>query len=151
MPAFSITQKVAVAMVVPLATAVVVLGLEVLALEREGGAVRRQVALAVSADGPSRLLISLQDEQAWATVELIGLDAQADLLVEGYGETRRRTEAALAGFRGFLASRPACGATPRACWWWPTSSRPAGGGRRSASARSCGRRWARSRTTGGSA
>jgi signal transduction histidine kinase len=104
--AFSITQKVAVAMVVPLATAVVVLGLEVLALEREGSAVRRQVALAVSADGPSRLLISLQDEQAWATVELIGLDAQADLLVEGYGETRRRTDAALAGFQGFLDRSP---------------------------------------------
>ena len=55
------------------------------------------MALAVSADGPSRLLISLQDEQAWATVELIGLDAQADLLVEGYGETRRRTEAGKSG------------------------------------------------------
>lgn len=45
--------------------------------------------------GPSRLLIGLQDEQAGATVELIGLEAQADLLVEGHAATRRVGFAAL--------------------------------------------------------
>jgi signal transduction histidine kinase len=93
-------------MTLPLLTAVVVLGLEILDIEREGRDVRLQAALAVSADGPSRLLIGLQDEQAWATVELIGLDAQADLLVEGYHETRRRTDEALVGFEVFLENSP---------------------------------------------
>ena len=102
----SIARKVAAATAVLLLAAIVVLGLEIAAIGREGRDVRRQAALAVSADGPSRLLISLQDEQAWATVELIGLEPQAALLVEGYGETRRRTDEALAGFARFLDRAP---------------------------------------------
>ena len=105
-PALSIVQKLAAAMTLPLLTVIVVLGLEVREIERESRAVRRQTALAVSADGPSRLLISLQDEQAWAIVELVGLDAQADLLVEGYDKTRRRTDAALAGLDKVLEDSP---------------------------------------------
>jgi signal transduction histidine kinase len=105
-PALSIVHKLAGAMALPLAAVVVALAVEVRDIERESGAVREQAALAVSADGPSRLLISLQDEQAWAIVELVGIDAQADLLVEGYDETRRRTDDALTGFGRLLTGSP---------------------------------------------
>jgi signal transduction histidine kinase len=105
--AFSIARKLGAAIVVLLLTVVAVLGIEVLDIERESQAVRRQVALAVSADGPSQLLTSLQDEQGWAAVELIGQTEGTDLVVEGYDATRRGTDDALAGFQALLADSPA--------------------------------------------
>jgi len=104
---FPIARKLAVAMALPLVATVVVLGLEIGDVDRESSAVRRQSALAVSADGPSRLLISLQNEQGWATLELIGLDAQADLVDGGYDETRGHTDEAMAGFEAVLERSPA--------------------------------------------
>jgi hypothetical protein len=85
---------------------VVVLGFEIVAIERETDAVRRQTALAVSADGPSRLLTSLQNERSWATVDILGQGDAAELIVEGYDETRGRTDEALAGFEKLLEHSP---------------------------------------------
>ena len=102
----SITGKLELVMIVLLLAVATVLGLEVVAIRHDTALVQRQTALAVSADGPTQLLISLQDEQAWAAVELIGVDESAQLVVEGYDETRRRTDAALAGFRKLLDRSP---------------------------------------------
>jgi hypothetical protein len=139
-PALSIVHKLAGAMTLPLlAVVVVVLAFEVRDIERESSAVRRQTALAVSADGPSRLLIGLQDEQAWAIVELVGLDAQADLIVEGYEETRRRTDTALGGFERLLGDSPEetrRAFTPTAAGLAASSTPPARASPRSSTSRS---------------
>jgi signal transduction histidine kinase len=98
-----IRYKLAAAMMPPLLIFIVVLGLEVRKIDRQTDEVRRQTELATAADGPSGLLTSLQDEQNWAAVELIGQGGQVTVAVEGYEETRRRTDEALAGFQELLA------------------------------------------------
>ena len=85
---------------------VAVIGIEVVEIGREADVVRRQTALAVSADGPSRLLINLQNERSWAAVEVIGQGDDVELIVEGYDETRRQTDDSLAGFEELLADGP---------------------------------------------
>ena len=102
-----IAWKLGAAMGLLLLAVVAVLALEVAGIRREAAVVRRQTQLAASADGPSRLLINLQNERSWAAVELIGQSEGADLLVEGYDETRRQTDEALAGFEERLADGPA--------------------------------------------
>ena len=105
--AFLIAHKLAAAMALLLLAVVVVLGIEVVQIEHETEVVRRQTALAVSADGPSRLLINLQNERSWAAVEVLGQGDDVELIVEGYDETRGRTDDALAGFEELLADGPA--------------------------------------------
>ncbi|MGH9211936.1 MAG: ATP-binding protein [Acidimicrobiales bacterium] len=102
-----IRYKLAVAMAPPLVIFIVVLGLEVRQIDRDTDEVRRQTELAAAADGPSGLLTSIQDERSWTAVELIGQGGQVTVAVEGYDETRRRTDEALAGFQALLeASEP---------------------------------------------
>ncbi|MGH9212974.1 MAG: ATP-binding protein [Acidimicrobiales bacterium] len=86
----------------PLLIFIVVLGLEVQKIDRETDEVTHQTSLAAAADGPTGLLTSLQDERNWAAVELIGQGGQVTVSVEGYPETRRRTDAALEGFQAVL-------------------------------------------------
>jgi signal transduction histidine kinase len=98
----AIRYKLTAAMALPLVIFIVVLGFEVRKIDRQTDEVRRQTALATAADGPSGLLTSLQDERSWAAVELIGQGGQVTVAVEGYDETRRRTDEALAGFQELL-------------------------------------------------
>jgi len=97
-----IRHKVAAAMALPLLTFALVLGLEVREIGQGTEEVRRQTELAAAADGPSALLTHLQDERNWAAIELIGQTEQTPLLVEGYEETRRRTDEAVTGLRDLL-------------------------------------------------
>lgn len=101
-----IAWKLGAAMTLLLLAVVAVLGVEVADIRREAGTVRRQTQLASSADGPSRLLINLQNERSWAAVELIGQGDDAELIVEGYDETRGASDDALAGFEARLADEP---------------------------------------------
>jgi signal transduction histidine kinase len=98
-----IRYKLVVAMILPLLSFVVVLGLEVRKIDRQTDAVQRQTQLATSADGPTGLLTALQDERSWAAVDVIGQGGQFTLAVEGYDLTRHNVDEAVAGFRDFLA------------------------------------------------
>ena len=97
-----IRYKVAAAMTLPLTMFIAFLAFEVREIENGTNEVHRQTELATATDGPTGLLTSLQDERNWAAVESIGQGDQVALTVEGYDETRRRTDDALAGFREML-------------------------------------------------
>jgi signal transduction histidine kinase len=93
----------AVLVVAPLATLTIVVVLESFNLAHDTSQVRREARLATATDGPSGLLEALQDERSWAAVELIGQGGQVTVGVEGYDETRRNTDEAIAGFESRLA------------------------------------------------
>jgi signal transduction histidine kinase len=98
-----IRYKVAAAMACPLLLFVAVMAIEVRGLEADTAGVHRQTELATATDGPTGLLNAIQDERNWATVDSIGQADQVTLAVRGYGATRKRTDAAVAGFRRRLA------------------------------------------------
>ena len=94
----AIRHKLGAAMLVPVAMLTLVVVIESVQVTRDAARVRRQSALAAAADGPGGLLRSLQDERNWAAVELIGQGGLVTVDVEGYDETRRRTDSAIEGF-----------------------------------------------------
>jgi signal transduction histidine kinase len=98
----TIRQKLGAAIVIPVVALAVVVVMENAQVTSDADRVRRQSALVAAADGPGGLLRSLQDERNWVAVELIGQAGLVEVDVEGYDETRRRTDEALTGFREFL-------------------------------------------------
>ena len=97
-----IRLKLGVAIAIPVVALALVVVVENAQVSGEAARVRRQSALVAAADGPGGLLRSLQDERNWVAVELIGQAGLVEVDVEGYDETRRRTDEALAGFRDFV-------------------------------------------------
>jgi signal transduction histidine kinase len=103
-PRVAIRHKLGAAMLVPVVALTAMVAVQSLRITREADRAREQAALAVAADGPGGLLKSLQDERNWAAVELIGQAGGVAVEVEGYEETRRRTDAAIQGFESQVAA-----------------------------------------------
>jgi hypothetical protein len=100
-----IRTKLAVALAVPLLALMAVTVLEVAKTSREVGEIARQTELAKSAIGPSGIITALQNERTWIAVDLIGQQDAVQVPVEGYEETRARTDEAIAAFRDDLDRR----------------------------------------------
>ncbi|HEY8545035.1 MAG TPA: nitrate- and nitrite sensing domain-containing protein [Acidimicrobiales bacterium] len=100
----AIRWKLGAAMLVPVLILAAVVTLQSYRVTRDADRARGQAALAVAADGPGGLLKALQDERNWAAVELIGQAGGVQVDVEGYDETRRNTDAAIAGFEDQVAA-----------------------------------------------
>jgi hypothetical protein len=90
-----VRTKVALTLLVPLGSLVVLTVIEVRSTAQRRDAVQDQTDLARAAIGPSGLITSVQDELNWSSVELTGFQEQVSLRVNGYDETRRRTDAAI--------------------------------------------------------
>jgi signal transduction histidine kinase len=104
-PRISIRAKLAAVMCIPTVVLTLVIAYEIAGLASTTEEVRRQTALAISADGPSVLVVGLQNERNWAIVELIGQEGVdgVNVPVRGYEGTRRDTDQALEGFQQELA------------------------------------------------
>jgi signal transduction histidine kinase len=98
-----IRYKLAAAMGVPTLALSLFTVYEVAGVASDVEAVERQSELATSADGPTALIIAIQNERNWAVTELFGQGGIVDVNVAGYDETRADTDAALEGFREELS------------------------------------------------
>jgi signal transduction histidine kinase len=99
----TIRYKLAAVMGVPSVALSSFLVYEIIQLAGDVEAVRRESALATSADGPTGLFLALQNERNFAVTDLFGQGDIIDVDVAGYPETRGRTDEALDGFEELLA------------------------------------------------
>lgn len=103
MPRIRVRTKLALTLLVPLGSLVLLTTSEVVTASRRRDAVLDQTSLARASIGPTGLVTKLQNELNWASLELSGFDGQIAVPVEGYDETRRQTDAALEAFRRHVA------------------------------------------------
>jgi signal transduction histidine kinase len=87
------------ALAAPLVMLLAVVVVEGANTSREAREQLDQTELAAAAVGPTGLMSALQDERNWAATALVGQEVTIDLPVEGYDETRRVTDEAIAEFR----------------------------------------------------
>ncbi len=99
--------KLAAALAVPLLGLFVVTAIELANISAEVDQVRDQTQLVRSAVGPAGLITRLQAERSWPALELTGSEDLIDVEVEDYGESRRRTDEAVEGFRAEIERRGA--------------------------------------------
>ena len=102
-PRIAIRHKLGAAMLVPVAILTLVVVVESAQVTGDAARARRQSELAAATDGPGGLLRSLQDERNWVAVELIGQGGLVLVDVEGYDETRQKTDEAVEGFTDLVA------------------------------------------------
>ncbi|HEX5365862.1 MAG TPA: ATP-binding protein [Acidimicrobiales bacterium] len=100
-----IRMKLAAALALPLVALVLVTSMEIVDVAGDTREVRDQTELAAVTMGPNSLLSALQDERAFASADLVGVDNFMQLEVEGYDQTRTATDAALVQFRDELDGR----------------------------------------------
>ena len=94
-----IRVRLLAALAAPLVVLLAVMVIEGANTAREAGEQLDQTELATAAVGPSGLMSALQDERNWAATALVGQEVTTDLPVEGYEDTRRVTDEAIADFR----------------------------------------------------
>jgi signal transduction histidine kinase len=94
--------KLAAAMSVPTVALSGFVLFETADLADDVAAVRSETELATAADGPTGLLIALQNERNWATSDLVGQGGLVPSDATGYEETRAATDEALEGFQETL-------------------------------------------------
>jgi signal transduction histidine kinase len=99
----SIRTKLALALVVPTIALVATAGYRYVDIASQTDETERQTRLAAEADGPTGLILALQNERNFAVVELIGQQNLINLPVESYEDAFQQTDAALQGFRDRLA------------------------------------------------
>src|SRR5215207_10167035 len=100
-----IRLKLIGALAIPLLCLLGAIVFEVLRTSHEVDEVLAETDMATAAIGPGGLMTGLQDERNWAVVELIGQQDFVTLGIEGYAETRRRTDAAVEAFSREVASK----------------------------------------------
>ncbi|MGH9191879.1 MAG: nitrate- and nitrite sensing domain-containing protein, partial [Acidimicrobiales bacterium] len=94
-----IRRKLAAALAIPIAALLVVAGLEVLQSTREADEVKDQTDLATASIGPSGVINSLQNERNYASLWLLGQEANVEVPVESFDEAKQATDAAATSFR----------------------------------------------------
>ena len=97
-----IRMKLAAALAVPLIGLFFITVVEVAETAADVDDVRAQTALARASVGPSGVITAMQNERTWVVVELIGQENAVQPPVEGYDESRRLTDEAIAGFHETL-------------------------------------------------
>jgi signal transduction histidine kinase len=94
-----IRMKLAAALAMPLFALAVVTALEVAQSTRDADAIRSEASIARAATGNRGLIIALENERNWASVETSGVEDTVEAQVEGYDATRAQADDALATFR----------------------------------------------------
>jgi signal transduction histidine kinase len=94
--------KLGVALLTPLLALVGLLAYEVVQTHRDAAEIKREVAMAEAAVGPSGLFNSLQDERNRASVDLANLTDAIGLPVKDNAEARAKTDASAEEFRRML-------------------------------------------------
>ncbi|MDD9368641.1 MAG: HAMP domain-containing protein [Acidimicrobiales bacterium] len=102
-----IRVKLAVALSVPLVAVGLVTLIEVISVANEANDVHEQAELATAAIGPKGLITALQDERNFAAANLVGVDSDLPMAVNGYPESRGMVDTRLAEFEAELDSLPA--------------------------------------------
>jgi len=102
-----IRVKLAVALSVPLIAVGLVTLIEVISVANEANDVHEQAELATAAIGPKGLITALQDERNFAAANLVGVDSDLPMAVNGYPESRGMVDTRLAEFQADLDSLPA--------------------------------------------
>ena len=94
-----IRMKLAAALAVPLLGLFAFTAVEVVDTTRQASRVREQTDLARTGLGPAGVIATLQNERTWAVVDRVGMGPLIQPPVEGYDDTRRATNEAIAAFR----------------------------------------------------
>jgi anti-sigma regulatory factor (Ser/Thr protein kinase)/HAMP domain-containing protein len=93
------------ALAVPLVALVSFTMLEVVQTSDERGDTHEQTDLARGSIGPTGLLISLQNERTWPSIEILEFEDRVTAPVPSYEDTRAQTDAARASFEELLEGR----------------------------------------------
>jgi signal transduction histidine kinase len=107
MPRTRVRTKLALTLLVPLGSLVLLTTIEIASTSRRRDAVLDQTSLARASIGPSGLVTTLQNELNWASIDLTGFQEQVQIPVSGYEDTRRQTDVALDAFRRHIAGTSA--------------------------------------------
>jgi len=91
--------KLALALVVPTCALVFTASYQYLDIAQKTDATKHQTRLAAAADGPTGLILALQNERNFSIVELISQDGLVTLPVTSYDQAYSETDSALTGFR----------------------------------------------------